>query len=369
MVKASSRNGKIDLLKFLFSILIVLNHSKYILPKDIKGTVSGFSLSVEFFFLVSGCLLMASVERAEKSQSLSLGKETGLFMIRKFRSLYPEVLVAYVMRVVIVCTFTATELFPLIEKSWFDALLLNSTGLRGKAVMSVTWYVSSMLLCMAFLYPFIRKYKKMAINVILPVGVLLLLGFMYRNYGTVRGPMSWNGFTYRGNLRALAELSLGCLCYCLSKRLKNVDFNAFGKALLALIELSCYGVYVYYMYSGVEGVRDFFYIFILCIGVIISFSGKSFGHSQFNNRFFSFLGKFSLPLYLIHSSMSKRMFDILPAAEAMEWQDRLLIYLALSFAGALAVMLISKLIRRVGPFILSGVKRLTVKPAPVEEKS
>ncbi len=310
---------------------------------------------------------MASVERAEKSEGLPLGKETGLFILKKYKSLYPEVLVAYVLRVIIVCSFTATELFPLIEKSWFDAFLLNSTGLRGKAVMSVTWYVSSMLICMGLLYPFIRKYKKMAINVILPVGVLLLFGFMYRNYGTVRGPMSWNGFTYRGNLRALAELSLGCLCWCLSKRLKNVNFTNFGKALLALIELSCYGVYIYYMYSGVEGTRDFFYIFILCIGVIISFSGKSLGHSLFNNGFFTFLGKFSLPLYLIHSSMSKRLFDIIPAAQAMEWQERLLIYLALSFASGLTVMLLSKLIRKAGPILLSGVRRLTVKPAVAEE--
>ncbi len=367
MIKKTSRNGKIDLLKFLFSLCVVLNHAKYILPKGVKGMVSGYSLSVEFFFLVSGCLLMTSIEKAERTSTLSLGKETGIFMLRKYKSLYPDVAVAYIVRVAIMCVFTSAELVPLIEKSWFDAFLLISTGLRGKAVMSVTWYVSSMLICMMILYPFIRKYKDAALNIVLPLGILLLFGFMYRNYGTIRGPMNWNGFVYRGTLRALAELSLGCLCYCLSKKLKNVDFNNVGRAVLAVIEIACYGVFVVYMATGINGLRDFFYLFILSVGIIISFSGKSLGHELFNNNFFTFLGKFSLPLYLIHSSMSKRLFDIIPAAEALDWKYRLLIYIAVSLASGLAVMFISKIIRTVGSKLITGVKKLTIKPAVTEE--
>lgn len=368
MAKKTSRNGKIDLLKFLFSLCIVLTHSKYMLPKAVKGIFGGFSLAVEFFFLVSGVLLMASIEKAEKNSTLSTGKETGIFMLRKYKSLYPEVAVAYVLRCILLVTFTDAAFFPLIEESWFDAFLLTTTGLKGTGVMTVTWYVSSMLICMMFLYPFIRKYKDIALNIVLPLGVVLIFGFMYRNYGTVRAPMDWNGFVYRGTLRAAAELSLGCLCYGFSKKLKDTEFSTVGKAILALIEVASYGIFVLYMATGTSGLRDFFYIFILCFGVIISFSGKSLGHELFNNRFFNFLGKFSFPLYLIHGAVSSRLLDIIPAAENMSGKHRLLIYVPLAMVGGLAVMLISNLIRKIGPVIISGVKKVILKSAVTEEK-
>ncbi|MBQ9912627.1 MAG: acyltransferase [Clostridia bacterium] len=367
MTKRTARNGKIDLLKFLFSLCVILNHAKYVVPSELEKYFLGFSLSVEFFFLVSGWLLMASIEKAEKNSSLSLSKETGIFMLRKYKSLYPDVAVAYFFGIIIVCVFTSAEFFPLFEKSWFDIFLIISTGLRGTGIISVTWYVSSMLICMAVLYPFIRKYKDMALNIVLPVGTLLILGFMYRNYSSVRGPLNWNGFTYYGNLRAMAELSMGCLCYCLSKKLKTVDFSSAGKTLLAIVEFAGYGMFVFYMASDFDGLKDFFYIFILCISVIISFSGKSLGHKLFNNSTFTFLGKFSFPLYLVHGIIALQFSNIVPSAENMRTRDRLLIYLTISFASAVAVMLISKLIRKAGPIIISGIKKLTVKPTDTEE--
>ncbi len=364
----SSRNGKIDLLKFIFSVCVVLNHAKYVLPAEFEKYFMGFSLSVEFFFLVSGWLMMVSIEKAEKSISGPLGKETAFFILKKYKSLYPDVAVAYFFGVIIMCICTSAEFFPLIEQSWFDAFLIISTGLRGTGVITVTWYVSSMLICMTVLYPFIRKYKNMALNVVLPLGTLLIFGFMYRNYGTVRGPLNWNGFTYYANLRALAELSMGCICYCLTKKLRAVDFSNAGKALLAFVEAAGYIIFVLYMVFDSDGLKDFFYIFILSISVIISFSGKSLGHDLLNKRIFNFLGRFSFSLYLVHGVISLQFARIAPFTEGMRNRDKLVVYLAISFASAFAVMFISKLIRKASPIIISAVKNLTVKSA-VTEKS
>lgn len=84
MIKQTSRNGKIDFLRFVFSICIVLNHAKIFLPAGpLADRFMGYSLAVEFFFLVSGYLLMATIEKAEKNRALPLPKETGRFMLRK----------------------------------------------------------------------------------------------------------------------------------------------------------------------------------------------------------------------------------------------------------------------------------------------
>ena len=59
------RNGRIDLLKFLFSICIVLYHSKYLLGDELL--MPGGNFAVDFFFLCSGYLLMNSIFRADGS--------------------------------------------------------------------------------------------------------------------------------------------------------------------------------------------------------------------------------------------------------------------------------------------------------------
>ncbi len=49
-----ARNGKIDFLRLLFAFIIVLHHTRYLLGDD-HCLFLGGSLSVEFFFFVSGC--------------------------------------------------------------------------------------------------------------------------------------------------------------------------------------------------------------------------------------------------------------------------------------------------------------------------
>lgn len=56
------RNGKIELLRFLFAVIIVLHHSRQLLG-DENCLFLGGSLGVEFFFIVSGYLMMSSIEK------------------------------------------------------------------------------------------------------------------------------------------------------------------------------------------------------------------------------------------------------------------------------------------------------------------
>ena len=62
MMKKPARNGKIDLLRFVFCIGVILHHIELILGEDspVRGYFTlgrqGY-IGVEFFFLVSGWLL------------------------------------------------------------------------------------------------------------------------------------------------------------------------------------------------------------------------------------------------------------------------------------------------------------------------
>ena len=56
------RNGEIDFLRFLFSLIILLRHSSNIVGKKWYPFLGG-AFAVEFFFLVSGYLMMASIHK------------------------------------------------------------------------------------------------------------------------------------------------------------------------------------------------------------------------------------------------------------------------------------------------------------------
>ena len=111
------RNGKIEFLRFLFAVIIVLHHSRY-LVSDEKCIFLGGSLAVEFFFIVSGYLMMATIEkkRLTNSSVLMLGNETLQFILKKVKSVYPDVLIAWI----IACVFISYVK----DNSFFEVILL-----------------------------------------------------------------------------------------------------------------------------------------------------------------------------------------------------------------------------------------------------
>lgn len=365
----SARNGKVEFLRFFFSCLIILNHAQSIMPTAaLTDRFKGFSFAVEFFFLVSGYLMMAHIEKVEqRGSSLTLGKETGLFIFKKFKSVYPEMAIAYIIALSCSAVATARPITTVFANTWSEVFLIASTGVRFSVVNAATWYISSMLLCMTLLYPLIRKYKDMVVRIVLPVMALLILGYMAQNLGTPRNPSHWIGWIFRGNLRAMAELSLGALCYYVSKRIRSWSLNLFGRILLTLVETGIYAIYVYYMASVVSSKKDYLILMLLCVAVSITFSQQGIGSALFNNRFCSFLGKYSLSLYLGHRFYPSYFEDLFPFTA--EWRVRysFLFYIALSFATGALIMLISSLLRKYGGKITGAAKKLVLKPSASAE--
>ena len=62
-IMRKQHNVTIDFLRFLFSVIVVLHHSRYVLRDDNCYFLGG-SLAVEFFFFVSGYLLLVGADKA-----------------------------------------------------------------------------------------------------------------------------------------------------------------------------------------------------------------------------------------------------------------------------------------------------------------
>lgn len=83
----SSRDGKIDLLKFLFAVTVAIYH--FNCSADYKREIFNSSyIAVEFFFIVSGYFMARSLGRFDGRTDIDTVKETLLFVKRKYFSFF-----------------------------------------------------------------------------------------------------------------------------------------------------------------------------------------------------------------------------------------------------------------------------------------
>ena len=353
------RNGKIDFFKFVFSLIIVFHHSKMLVGEE-NSLFLGGSFAVEFFFIVSGCLMMASIKRAsEAHSSLLLGKETRNYIKKKVKPLFPEMLLSYCIALVFVSYAQSRNIIGLFMRSFHSLMLWDMSGLREEPINTATWYISAMLLCMAILYPLIRKFPDIMLSVVIPLSILLILGYFNGNRTSPRGPTEWLGLTYKGNLRAFAELGIGICCYPLIQIVKKTHYTIFGRILLTITEILCYISLIVYMQFKEASGLDYFFIPVFAIAIVISFSHKSIGSHFFDNKVTGYLAKYSLSLYLCHYFYAENLHYLLPAG--YNNQQAMAVYLILSFTTALIVMLFSDILRKHYKDIKGFAKKLLVK--------
>ncbi|MBR5278787.1 MAG: hypothetical protein IKU23_05945, partial [Clostridia bacterium] len=89
----TKRNGTIDLLKFAFTVMVMLYHTGY--------CFKGGYIAVDFFFIVSG-FLMAKSMKISVNNGVAAGTDTVNFILRKAKGIFPFYISAWLI------TFIAT---------------------------------------------------------------------------------------------------------------------------------------------------------------------------------------------------------------------------------------------------------------------
>lgn len=347
----SKRIGEMEFWRFLFSIIIVLHHSRRLVGDENALFFNG-AYAVELFFILSGYLLMQSIDRMKTSTG-SIGKDTLLFIKKKYTSLCPDLFISWILgagATIFALDYSLTKAVKLFIGGIWEMGLLHMSGLNPQGLNSAVWYLSSMLIAMAILYPILRKYKNAGRLIIVPLAVILIFGYLYGEFGSLRVPFGWTGLTYRGNLRAFADLGLGVICYQLTQKFASLPLNAFAKSLLTVLKYGCFGVLIVYMYIETSALLDFFLLPVIMLAILLTFSRQTLGQGIFNNKFVTFLGRFSLPLYLSHYYWVKILKEWLPAS--MSVGEMTAVYLAIAFASAALVMGLSALWKKIKPFAL-----------------
>lgn len=344
----TSRCGEIELWRGLAACMILLLHTHYI--PGVHALCKEGNIAVEFFFLLSGYLMAASmVKRAQiPCPASALPQETSAFVWHKIKAFWPELFLACGIGL---CFFAVAHhaepakiAITCLETLGSNVLMLKMTGLTAHGINGATWYLSAMVIGCTLLYPLLRRFGT---NPVLGMLGLMILGGMYAVEGEKCGfayVFNWMGVTFKGNLRAVSELLIGAtLLYPLAMHLRRRKAARWFSFLLTVVKWLClaavawYGFCGSYIYAG--------YVFVaICLALVLCFSGLCADSKLYDNRLFLFMGRMSLPIYLSHYVYSTDLQYLLP--EGCSISVKLAVYLACSFTTALMVLYGGAVLRR-----------------------
>ena len=346
------RNGAIDFLKFVFSVMIVLYHGRNLGNPENPIFRSG-KVAVEFFFIVSGYLMAAKAEQISCRENLRIGEETSSFILGKIKTLLPHTLLAFVIGYS-AAMFLSANPIAYVKKlpySIWEVSFLWMSGLGEEWINGQTWYLSSMLLVMLVLYPIAIKNFDVFSKVVAPAVGVLVLGWIAKEQGFLATYKNdaWTGTVYNGNLRALSEICIGTISYELAKVLSKMNFTKLGSVLVALTEWGLYLTVIIWGGNSRSYGKLFVSVFLLCVAIALTFSEKGFFSNWFNKKPFYWLGNFSFILYLNHITAGAILKKVIPD---QPYCIMIVMFVVFSFALSFVCYFIGLLMRKHGMRLL-----------------
>lgn len=294
------KNGKIEILRFLFCISVLMFHAGY----DALGTDSYINqyfnffskgrTGVEFFFIVSGFLAAKSAFKNRTAVG-STGNKTFNFILNKIKTILPYHIFALVPTFIILY-FNSENFIIEFANRFPGVFFLQRTGMNNHDLISVEWYICSMLIALSIIYPFLLKYFDFTTLVVSPVLSSLLIGYLVKTYGAMPSSYSFGKYTYACNIRGFALVLLGCFCYAVCEKIKAANLTKLQKFALIAAENISWIISLYYIVSNINIRYESYVIYFMALGVTLTFTRDFNGF--YNNSFVYFLGKITLPLYL-----------------------------------------------------------------------
>ena len=298
------RNGNIEILRFVFSIFIILLHFNDSIFKN-EFFEAGY-LGVEFFFIITGVFLGKKLKaEKEKHQTESFGlaaKEGAEYVWKRICSVYPYFflasLIGFSARVAIgINTLNASELITFLG----DFGLVSLLGPSNILAVSTIWYLAALFFALLVIYPFARKYYDAFVYSFAMIFPPVIIGYFIRTVGSL---FAINerlfDFFNLGILRAIAMISIGFVVNELTDRVKELPVNRLNRFVFTACELTLYPVLFAYLTFVERCKSDYLMVILMAFLLIITLSEKSCLYGKFDNGFSAFLGKSSMIIFMTH---------------------------------------------------------------------
>ena len=302
MSQNKKRKGYIDVIKFLFALIVTDFHVN-------TGTFPGGRIVVEGFFMISGYLMMRSI-RSNRHPEDSLGVSTVRFIYQKFKSLFlylfPAVIISYVLACIRV-ERPVNEAFERIPLLAFDFFPLREAGFKADYVLGISWYLSAMFLALAVLYPLCKKYRTSVTLIVCPISSLLIYGALSHYYGhmAIATEFLGNSWLSSGLLRGFAGCAAGCTLYEVCEVLSKKNVTITGRFFFTILEIIGFTFFFYTMHEHPKSQYDYILIFVIFLLLVIGVGGISFTSRLASGKFSQFFGTASTLIVLLHYSLDK----------------------------------------------------------------
>lgn len=312
-------NGLLDIMKFIFSLLIVFSHGIFLAAEG-ERLVFGYALiGVEFFFLLSGYFLMSTIY----SRQLNLKD----FVTRRIKGLYLYFLVSYIFCFICwLCLQLLNEypgkwiLLTRILKAPFDLFFMYSSGISTAGINGTWWYISAMLFVEWLLFPIIRYKEKVYAYYLAPLGIFLISGYMSFKFGSI-STGDFSGFIKTDNLRALLGIMMGTMMFYGVEKIRKYRLKKKILCVCNVIAVLGYGLVFLVAYNNTGSVHEYTdgnlgfsmpLILTLSVGITCLNSFTKW------KKICKWLGKMSTCIYFTHWSCME-MIKFLYERKILRW--------------------------------------------------
>ncbi len=295
------RNNSIEFFRFLFIITICLMHfsNSYF---QAAPYFEGAYIGTEFFFIVSGFLLMHKFSQ-DQEEKQTKGSGAFRYSVSRMKKLYPHYLFSFFVIFIFTEIVNRSGFFQVISNlcaSLWELTFLQISGLKCFGLYNYpAWYVSAMLIAGYFLYCLLEFFHEKFVRFGIPLFILAVYTFFSKNTGNMD---VWGGAQILNLsdavVRAFGAMGIGVLCYEGSRWLQDKINTGFKKYVFGILEILCYVVVLIMGTLKGHSQNDFYLIAVMALGVLITFTGQTITDRLFSSKVFSYLGSLSYPMFL-----------------------------------------------------------------------
>lgn len=322
------KNYSIELLRFLFMVLICLHHHN-------MNRLTAGHLSVEFYFVLSGWFIYLS---ARKSQSATPAQ----YWWQRVKRFLPEILIMLPFAVWAFCSDCTWK-----EIAIYATRDITMTGgIFGVCLNYPMWYVSILLWCGTLLYALIRYLPRTTLYLLVPLIAIPFYGYVYSQETFA---LFDNGMAL---IRGFASMGLGALL-CHVFRGKHLPYGT---------SLACISLLLMLAIATCWKVNEVYVIPCIPLFLVTAFDEQSWFHKVTSQKIWSRLGSITFEMLVVHAPIV-HVFHVLTEDVHGYSALRCLVLLAIIIIAAFWLRCINDKIK--GKFIV--VKNITDRLSDKEE--
>lgn len=335
----SKMSGEVNVFKFIFAVIILIFHTSMIIGLPY---FTGGYIFVEWFYIFSGYTLAKKVCTMKNNDSIA--ENTFNITYSRIANIFPYYLLSCLIALIFKTIFNQIDLSTsyMYHRLIHEVCLLQMFTVDTFPLTGTAWFLSSLVIALVIIIPILFKFKNAYMKVFSIIIAALLFYYIYKVSGYLYGPAEWLSLSYKGNLRAIAGLSLGIFGYQLSLTFNKLISN---NSIINFLKYVIYIILLVYMYRVDDGIQYFIFPFIFMILITIQMNNTNSIIFK-DNGFTRFLGKISMVLFLNHYYVVLIINDM-----EMSKDQKAVLTIVISFAISIFIIFLIELFKYIQSLI------------------